>query len=101
MTPLDACDRSAELLRGAGFVFVRASMKSTSCYYALPGYVGTIRVSTHSRKRDKRPHSSGPVVAHVTFPRGCKQFLTESSVLHTTACGVGHFMLKAKREVIS
>jgi hypothetical protein len=71
MTPLDFCDGAAELLRKAGFIFVCASMKSTSCYYRLPDRSGTLRVSIHGRKKDRAGvHQTGRVHAQATFPAG-------------------------------
>lgn len=103
LTPLECCDRAADLLRQAGFEFVTASMKSTSCYYRLPGYEGTLRVSIHGRKRDRRAfHNSGPVLAHVTFPIGSASrhgMLNKGGdyLLHVVATGIGHYLIKAHR----
>ncbi len=44
LTPLEACDFAARLLRKAGFVFDHASMNgSTSTYYKCPGRIGFLR----------------------------------------------------------
>lgn len=99
MTPLEACDAAVELLRKVGFVHVRTSMKTTLCYYALPGRIGTIRVSTHSRKKDRRDlHRHGRVVSHITFPWGGKKNLLPMSVEFATCWAIGHYMLKARYE---
>lgn len=96
LAPLEACDRAAEHLRVAGFVFAVASMKSTSCYYSRPGYFGTIRVSVHSKKKDRhRFHQSGPVVSRATFP-ACGGPVTELRVQNAVANAIGMFMLKAR-----
>lgn len=97
LAPLDACDRAAEHLRAAGFVFAKASMKSTSCYYSRPGYLGTIRVSIHSKKKDRVSfHETGPVVARATFPSQGGP-VTGLRVENYVANAIGMFMMKAKR----
>lgn len=97
LSPLDACDRAAEHLRAAGFVFAKASMKSTSCYYSRPGYLGTIRVSVHSHKKDRYSfHSTGPVISRATFP-SCGGNVTEHLVFNAVCNAIGAFLLKAKK----
>lgn len=103
LTPLEACDYSTSLLKKAGFQFIRTSLKSTSCYYGLPGRIGTIRVSLHTRKKDKKDrHNSGPVVSSIVFSpaqadsKGLIKF--PQSVEFMIASAIGLYMIRAEHE---
>ena len=102
-TPLDCCDKAADLLRRAGFVFVCASLKSTSCYYQLPGHEGTLRVSIQSRKKDRAGrHQTGKVHAQATFAAGSANRhghidKPEIYIESTVALAIGLYMLRATK----
>lgn len=48
---VDVIEQIASLLKLAGFELRNASMKTESCYYALPGRRELIRVSAHPKKK--------------------------------------------------
>lgn len=62
-----ACDQAAEFLKAMGFKKVRTSMTSESCYYALDGCDGTIRVAAHRYRQYETVNLGFPVLALVTF----------------------------------
>lgn len=95
-SPLEACDRAAELLKEAGFEFVAASMKSTSTYYKLGSRQGTLRISIHGRKKDRPSyHATGAVISAATFPSHGGA-VGEMRVEATVATAIGIYMIRSK-----
>lgn len=96
---LDACDRSAELLRSAGFERRYVSMQAESCYYGLPGYEETIRVSAH-RKSKPRPGMKDTCVAKITIShmmtmyQGGTQALPDEKLYRMVAEAIGRYVLR-------
>lgn len=64
---LSACAKAADLLRSFGFQHKRTAMKTESCYYGLPDYDGTIRISAHRYNRSEARANGFPVLSMVTF----------------------------------
>jgi hypothetical protein len=89
---------AAELLKVAGFEFREVSMRSVSCYYALPGRVALLRVSEHSATKPNH-HLRRFVVAKLTFgggghARGYAK-VSDEKLLRMTAEAVGLYMVRS------
>ncbi len=101
LTPLEACDLAADLLRRAGFVFDHAAMNgSTSTYYKYPGRIGFLRVSTHrtAKKATRTRHFSQVNVASVTFSHKAifadgTLIMKESTIEAEVCSAIGRFLI--------
>ena len=100
VTPLDACDRAAKLVRKAGFALVCASMKSTACYYSYPNRHGVLRIATHRKGGRNEWSKDGPTLVSVTFPDGgvrkdCHLYMTEEYIENHVANAIGLYLLRS------
>jgi hypothetical protein len=89
---------AAEMLKVAGFEFREVSMKSVSCYYAMPGRAALLRVSEHPSTKPNH-HLRRFVVAKLTFGGGGHApgyaKVSEEKLLRMTAEAMGLYMLRA------
>ena len=100
ITPLDACDRAAKLVRKAGFALVCASMKSTACYYSYPSRHGVLRIATYRKGGRNEWSKDGPTLVSVTFPDGGVNkdghlHLTEEYIENHVANAIGLYLLRS------
>jgi hypothetical protein len=87
LTPHEACQHAAELLKAAGFEFRYASMKSEACYYGLPGVPDLIRIAAH--KHDRGIAGMGKIIARITYSdRSAKPIVSEAHVHNTVATAI-------------
>jgi hypothetical protein len=84
--------RGAARLRAIGFELVYTSMRSEACYYALPGYLGLLRVSAHKNKRPNQVRQERPVVAKLTYTPGTK-FKSQVQFDNHMAYELGRYLL--------
>jgi len=96
----DVVQAAADLLKLTGFEFRNASMKTESCYYALPGRRELLRLSAHSKKKETGAFTN--VVTKLTFngnhqDRPGQMRISPDKIDTMVAGAIGRYMLACGR----
>lgn len=102
LTPLEACDRAAVMIKKAGFAFSHAGRLTHTTYYRFPGRSGTLRLSTHAaaKFKSRRFGPADVAVSAITFSH--KTVYADGTLIMATqtiesavAQGIGRFFLRS------
>lgn len=93
----DCLIAASEMLKSAGFIYYQTSMKSEAVYYKFPGRREVLRVSSHSRNKQKTLYGLDTVATSLTINfRGCgKRGLRVLDIENRVAMAIGYFMLRS------
>ena len=92
---LDLCACAAEMVKQAGFVHHKTSMKTEACYYRWPDRGDLLRIATHAKGGDP---AQGKIVSRITFNGGLYEppgmmKIADQKVESTVASAIGRYFL--------
>jgi len=97
---LDLCARAAEMVKQAGFIHHKTSMKTEACYYRWPDRSDLLRIATHSKGGNLM---LGKIVSRITFNGCCydqpgMMKIADQKVESTVAAAIGRYFMVSSRK---